>query len=175
MVQIRPSSSARYTQHLANLGVRKPLYIMHHYHRPRTGLKLRERRLESLLQLARFSRIAEPGRNQFGELLGRTNLLASGQIERRIRDYSIEPGGERLPRIKPVERLIRAQKPFLHRVLSILMRQDDRSRHYVRAALMQSHKTRKTPFVALSGQTYELSLFIRNTSWGGQSLKGCGG
>jgi hypothetical protein len=43
------------------------------------------------------------------------------------------------------------------------MGHDDRSRHYIRAALVQSHEPGETPVVTLAGQTYELSLFIRNT------------
>jgi len=43
------------------------------------------------------------------------------------------------------------------------MGHDDRSRHYIRAALVQSHEPGETPVVTLSGQTYELSLLIGNT------------
>jgi hypothetical protein len=43
------------------------------------------------------------------------------------------------------------------------MRHDDRSRHYVRPALVQPYEPGKTPLVALSGSTYELSFLIRNT------------
>jgi hypothetical protein len=43
------------------------------------------------------------------------------------------------------------------------MRHDDRPRYYIRAALVQTHEAGKTPLVTLSGQTYELSLLIRNT------------
>jgi hypothetical protein len=53
------------------------------------------------------------------------------------------------------------------------VRHDDRAGHYVRPSLMQTHETRKTPLVALPGQTYELPFLIRNTCRGGQSLKGC--
>jgi hypothetical protein len=40
---------------------------------------------------------------------------------------------------------------------------DDRSRHYVRATLVQPHKPGETSLLALLGQAYELSLLIRNT------------
>jgi hypothetical protein len=58
---------------------------------------------------------------------------------------------------------VRAQKSFLNRVLGVLMGQDDRSRHYIRTALVQSYEPGETPLVTLPGQTYELSLLIRNT------------
>jgi hypothetical protein len=40
---------------------------------------------------------------------------------------------------------------------------DDRSRHYVRTALVQPHEPGETSVLALLGQAYELSLLIRNT------------
>jgi hypothetical protein len=43
------------------------------------------------------------------------------------------------------------------------MRHDDRAGHYVCPPLVQPHETRETPLVPLPGQTYELSLLIRNT------------
>ena len=46
MVQIRPSSSAWYTQHFANLRVRKALDIMENNHGPRTFAKLGQRGLQ---------------------------------------------------------------------------------------------------------------------------------
>jgi hypothetical protein len=43
------------------------------------------------------------------------------------------------------------------------VRHDDRTRHDVRAALMKTHESGETPLVPTLGQTYELSLLIRNT------------
>jgi hypothetical protein len=40
------------------------------------------------------------------------------------------------------------------------VRHDDRPRYYVRPSLVQTHEARKTPLVALSGQTYELPFLI---------------
>jgi hypothetical protein len=51
---------------------------------------------------------------------------------------------------------------------------DDRTGHDVRPPLVQPDETSETPLVAPPGQTYELSLLIRNTAGGGQSLRGCG-
>jgi hypothetical protein len=68
-----------------------------------------------------------------------------------------------LRRVEPVEGLVRPQKSFLHRVLGVLVGHDDRSRHYVRATLVQPHKPGETSLLALLGQAYELSLLIRNT------------
>jgi hypothetical protein len=52
------------------------------------------------------------------------------------------------------------------------MRHDDRTGHYVCPPLVQPHETRETPLVSLPGQTYELSLLIRNTYGYGQPLRG---
>jgi hypothetical protein len=51
------------------------------------------------------------------------------------------------------------------------MRQDDRACHCVGPPLMQTHEPGKPPFVPLPGQTYELSLLIRNTCGCGQLLR----
>src|SRR5882762_1482109 len=171
-MQIRPGRSPRYTQHLSNLRVRKALDIMQHYHRPRTIRKVHQRRLEPLPQLATLRRIAERGRYRFGELLRFTYLPPAGQIERRIRDDSIEPRPESLCGIEPLERLIRAQKSLLHRILGVLVRHDDRAGHYVCAPLMKTHEPGKTPLVSTLGETDELSLFIRNTYGGVGLLRG---
>jgi hypothetical protein len=136
---------------------------MHDYHGPRPIRKLLQRRLEPLSQLATFSRIAKSGRNRFGELLRMPDLPAASQIERRVRDDSIEPRSESLRRIEPVQRLMRAQKTFLHRILRILVRHHYRACHYVRAPLVKTHEAGKAPFVPVPGQTYELSFLIRNT------------
>lgn len=172
MVQIRTSRSARYVQHLSNLRVRKALDIMHDYHRPRTIRKLFQRRLEALPQLATFSGIAKSGRNRFGELLRISDLPAASQIERRIRDDPIEPRSESLRRIEPVKRLMRAQETFLHRILRILVRHDNRACYHVRAPLVKTHETGKTPFVPIPGKTYELSFLIRNTCGWVRLLRG---
>ena len=145
---------------------------MHHYHRPRTRRKLRQCRFEPSLQLTGFRRITERGRNRFRELFGGAHLFPSSQIERRICDDPIEPGAECLCGVEPAEGLVRVQKSFLNRVLSILMRHDDRPRHHICTALVQTHEPGKTPLVTLPGQTYELSLLIRNTQGCGQLLRG---
>ena len=145
---------------------------MHDYHRPRTIRKLLQRRLEPLSQLATFSRIAKSGRNRFGELLRMPDLPAASKIERRVRDDSIEPRSESLRRIESVQRLMRAQEPFLHRILRVLVRHDYRACYYVRAPLVKTHETRKTPLVPIPGQTYELSFLIRNTCGWVRLLRG---
>jgi hypothetical protein len=146
---------------------------MQHYHRSRTGLELLQRGVESFPKLSTFSRITKRCRNGIRQLLGVTNLSAAGQVERRVGDDSIQPCPESLSRIEPVEGLVGAQKTILHCVFRVLVRHDDRARYYVRPSLVQTHETRKTPLVALPGQTYELPFLIRNTCRGGQSLKGC--
>jgi hypothetical protein len=52
------------------------------------------------------------------------------------------------------------------------MRHDDRTGHDVCPPLVQPHETRETSLVPLPGQTYELSLLIRNTYGCGQPLRG---
>ena len=145
---------------------------MQDYYSPRTIRKLRQRRIEPLSQLTAFRRIAESGRNRVGDLFRIPYLPAAGQIERRIGDDSIEPRAENLRRVEPVKRLIRAQESFLHRIFSVLVRQDDRACHYVRATLMKTYEPGKTPLVPSLGQTYELSLLIRNTYGCVQLLRG---
>ncbi len=171
MVQIRASGSARYTQHLANLRVGKALDIMQDYHRTRTIRKLRQRRLEPLPQLAAFRRIAESSWKRFRELLRIPYLSAPGQIERRIRDDSIEPCPESLRGVEPVKRLMRPQESLLHRIFGVFVSHDYRASHDVRAALMKTHESGKTPLVPTLGQTYELSLLIRNTYGCGRLLR----
>ena len=145
---------------------------MQDYYSPRTIRKLRQRRIEPLSQLTAFRRIAESGRNRVGDLLRIPYLPAAGQIERRIGDDSIEPRAENLRRVEPVKGLMRAQESFLHRIFRVLMRQDDRACHYVRATLMKTYEPGKTPLVPSLGQTYELSLLIRNTYGCVQLLRG---
>ena len=145
---------------------------MKDYHRPRPIRKLRQRRLEPLSQLPAFRRITENRGNGFGDFLRISYLSPPGQIQCRIRDDSIEPCAESLCRVEAVERLIRAQKPFLHRILRILVRHDDRARHYVRAPLVKTYEPGETPLVSIPGQTYELPFLIRNTCGWIQLLRG---
>ncbi len=152
--------------------MRKALDIMQDYYGPRAIRKLRQRRIEPLSQLTTLRRIPESGRNRVGDLLRISYLPAAGQIERRIGDDSIEPCAENLRRVEPVERLMRAQESFLHCIFRVLMRQDDRACHYVRATLMKTYEPSKTPLVPPLGQTYELSLLIRNTYGCVQLLRG---
>jgi hypothetical protein len=163
MVQIRASSSARYSQHLANLRVRKPFNIVQHYHCPRPRLQLRECSFETLPQFGAFRWIAERSRNGFRERFSVPYFLAPGEIQRRVGDDPIEPRTERLSRVEPIESLVCTQKGFLNRVLCVLMGHDDRSGHDICPALMKPHEASKTSFVALSGQTYKLSFLIGNT------------
>ena len=58
---------------------------------------------------------------------------------------------------------MRPQKSFLHRILGILVCQNDRARHCIRPTLMQSNQPGKTPIVASPGKADELSFLIRNT------------
>ena len=163
MVKIRASRSARDAKHLADLGVSKALYIMQHNHRSRTIRKLGERGLKPFSQLPAFRRIAKSIRHGVGELLRVPYLSPPGQIERRVCNNPIEPGGEGLRWIEPVDCLIRAQEPLLHRILGILVRVDDRARHHIRPPLVETYETGETPLIPLPGETYELSLLIRNT------------
>jgi len=172
MVQIRPGGSTRYTQHLANLRVRKALYIMQDNYRPRTIRELFQRRLEPLPQLSTLRRIAEGGRNRFGNFLRISNLSPAGQIERRIRDDSIEPRAESLSRVEAVDRLIRPQESLLHRILRVLVRHYDRPGHYIRAPLMKTYEPGEAAFVSLPSKTYELPFLIRNTYGGVRLLRG---
>ncbi len=172
MVQIRSGGSARYTQHLADFRVRKALYIMQDDYRPCTIRELLQRRLEPLTQLSTLRWIAERGRNRFGDFLRISNLSPAGQIERRVRDDSIEPCAESLCRVEAVDRLIRPQESLLHRILRVLVRHHDRSGHYIRAPLMKTYEPGEAPFIPLPGETYELPFLIRNTYGGVGLLRG---
>jgi hypothetical protein len=145
---------------------------MQHYHGPCAIRKLRQRRLEPLSQLTTFRWITENGRNRVGDLLRVSDFPAASQIERRIGDDSVEPRAENLRRVEPVQRLMRAQESLLHRIFRVLVRHDDRACYYVRAPLMKTYEAGKTPLVPVPGQTYELSLLIRNTYGCVQLLRG---
>ena len=163
MVQIRAGSPAWYPQHLSNFRVRKALDIVEDDHRPRPIRKLRQRMLEPLAQLTALRRIAERSWNGFGQFLRVSDLASPRQIERCVSDDSIQPRSKCLFGIEPIQRLVRPQKSFLHRVFGILVRENDRSRHYVSAPLVQTHEAGETPLVPLLGQTNERSLLVRNT------------
>jgi hypothetical protein len=172
MMQIRSGGSARYTQHLANLRVRKALYIMQDDYRPRTIRELFQRRLEPLPQLSTLRGIAKRGRNRFGDFLRISNLSPAGQIERRVRDDSIEPCAESLGRVEAIDRLIRPQESLLHRILRVLVRHYDRPGHHIRAPLMKTYEPGEAPFVPLPGESYEFPFLIRNTYGGVRLLRG---
>jgi hypothetical protein len=163
VVQIRPGSTARYTQHLSNFRVGKALDIMEDYYRARTFRKLYQSGLKTLPQLAAFRRIPESRWNGFRELLRVPYLATAGEIERRVRDDSIQPRPKCLCWIEPIQGLVRAQEPLLHCVLGVLVRKNDRSGHDIGPSLVQAHETGETPLVSYLGQTYELSLLVRNT------------
>ncbi len=165
MVQIRPGSPTRYTQHLSNFRVRKALDIMEDNHRARTIGKLGKRGLQPLPQLVTLGWIAKRSRHRIRQLLRVPHLTTTGQIESCVCDDAIQPGSECLRRIEPIQRLMRPQKSFLHRIFRILVRQDDRARYRIRPSLMQSNKPGETPVVSPLCETDELSFFIRNTNW----------
>jgi len=163
VVQIRTGSAAWYPQHLSNFRVGKALDVVEDDHCPRPIRKLCQRTLEPLAQLSAFRRIPEGSRNRFRQLVRVSDLAPAGQIERRVGDDPIQPCTKSLRGIEPVERLVRPQKTFLHCVFGILVGQNDRTRHYVSAPLVQPHEAGETPLVPPFGQTNELSLLIRNT------------
>ena len=173
MVQIRAGGPARYPQHLSNLSVGKALDVVEDYHRTRALRKLRQCRDEPPPQLSTLRWISEGGRNRIRELLSVSNLSSPSQIERRVGDDPIQPCSESLRWVEPVQRLMCAQKTFLHRILRILVRHHDRPRHDVGAPLMKTHEPGEPPLVSLFGETYELSFFIRNT-YGWVGLLGAG-
>ena len=171
-MQIRPCGTTRYPQQFPNLRVREAFNIMQHYHRAGSFRKLRQRLLQPPPQLRALGWVAKGRRHCIRQLLCAPYLLSTRQIERRICDDPIQPCPERLLRIEPVQSLIRPQETFLHRVFRVLVRQDDRARHYVRFPFVQPHEAREPPLVAVPGATNELTLLIRNT-WGcGQLLRG---
>src|SRR4029079_1882284 len=171
VVQIRARSATRYTQHLSNLGVRKALDVMQDYYRPRPFREPCHCGLEPLPQLPAFRRVPECRWHRIRELLRISDLPSPRQIERRIGNDPVQPGAEGLGRIEPVQRLVRAQKSVLDRVLGVLVRENDRPRHNVGASLVQTHEAGETPLVSLLGQTYELSLLVRYTRLSGRALR----
>ena len=163
VVQIRTSGAAGYTQHLADLRVRKALDIMQHNYRARPIRKPGERGLQTLPQLVAFSRISESARHCIRELLRASDLAATSEIESCIGDDPIKPGTECLRRIESIQRLMGAQESFLHRIFGIFVRQDDRARNRVRPSLMLPDQSGETPLVPSLCKANELSFLIRNT------------
>ena len=109
---------------------------MENYHRPRTIGKLGERRFQSLPQFTAFRGIVEGARHCIREFLRAPHLAATSEVESSVGDNPIQPGPEGLRWIEPVQRLMRAQKSFLHRVFGIFVRQHDRACYRIRPSLM---------------------------------------
>ena len=59
------------------------------------------------------------------------------RIERGVRHDPVEPRPERLVGTKPVERAVCVEKPFLHRVFRVFMREHDRAGDAVSPPLVQ--------------------------------------
>lgn len=166
MVQIRASGSARDTQHLADLGVRKALDIMQDDYGACAIGQPGERGLQPLPQLAPFSRITKRRRHGVRQFFSVPDFAATSEIQCRIGDNPIQPGSKCLPRIESIQRLMRPQKTFLHRILGIFVRQNDGACYRVRPPLMQPNQSGKTAIVTCLGKANELFLFIRNTGAG---------
>ena len=65
----------------------------------------------------------------------------------------MKPRPERLLRSKPVQRAVGMKKPFLHRVLRILVRHDDRPRDRVGSPLIRPHQqTKRVAVASLRGE-----------------------
>lgn len=132
-------------------------------HRSRTIGKLRKRRFQSLPQLTAFSRIVEWTRHCIRELFRIPDLATTSEVESSVGNDASQPGPEGLRWIESVQRLMRAQKSFLHRVFGIFVRQDDRACYRIRSSLMQAHEPGKTPIITCLGKANELFFLIRNT------------
>ena len=136
---------------------------MKNNYRTRTIGKLRKRRFQSLPQLTAFRRIMEWARHCIREFLRVPDLATTSEVESSVGNDPIEPGPEGLRRIESVQRLMRAQKSFLHRVFGIFVRQDDRACYRIRPSLMKPHEPGKTPIMTCLGKANELFFLIRNT------------
>lgn len=122
--------------------------------------------LQPLPQLAHFRRIAKWRRHRVRQFFRVPDFAATSKIQCRVGDDAIQPGSKCLLRIESIQRLMRPQETFLHRILGIFVRQNDGACYRVRPPLMQPNQSGKPPIVTCLGKANELFLFIRNTGAG---------
>src|SRR5947209_10634298 len=118
-MQIGPGRALRYSQHLANLSVRKTLYIVQDDYRSLSVSQLRQRNIQSPPQLIRFARVTERHRNRFRQLVRIADFPPPHQVERRIGHDAEQPRAKRLIGEKTVERPEGVEKSLLNRVLRV--------------------------------------------------------
>jgi hypothetical protein len=104
------------------------------------------------------------------QLVRRPNLAAPRDIQRSVRDDPVQPCPKRLIHMEPVERLIRPQESFLHRVFGVLVSRDDRTRNRVRSPLVQLHQLTKRALITTLCGDDELALVSYCTRRGWQTL-----
>src|SRR5256885_3920593 len=139
-MQVRSCRTLRNTQHRSDLAMREPFYVVQDDHRPLPVSQPRERLRQPPTELVSFSRITEGCRRQLRQLVRIAYLAPPYEIQRRIRHDTVEPRPERLIREKTVQRSKGVEKPFLHRVLRVLVREHDRAANSIGTPLVQPHE-----------------------------------
>ena len=121
MVKIRSSRAFGNAERPADLPVSEPFHIVHHDHCALPVREVRERLLQPFTKLSRFRRISERHRDGLRQFLRHSYLPATDEVQCGVGHDPIQPRPEWLIRTKPVERAVRMKKPFLHRILRVLV------------------------------------------------------
>ena len=82
----------------------------------------------------------------------------TGDIQRRIGHDAMQPRAESLLRAKPFEGAKGVQKSFLHRVLGIIVRQDDGTGDGIRAALVTMHQASERRVIPRLRREHQIPL-----------------
>ncbi len=164
MVQVGPGRSLGNPEHGANLGMLVPLNIVQHEHRPLPVLQLQQRTPKTILKLIRFSRITKRTRVSIDQFVGVTHLAPPSEVQRGIADDPVEPRPERLIGAEPTQRPMGMQESFLHGILGVFMRKQNRPRNGIGALLVAAHKLRKGTRVAFLRRQHILTLLLATGS-----------
>jgi hypothetical protein len=165
MMQVGSRGPFRDSQHLSDLSVRESFDVVQNYHRSSSLGEFPQSVPQSPMQLFSFCGITEGVCDSVRELISRPDFAPSRCIERRIRDDAIQPCAKRLVRTETIERLVRAQKSFLHCILGVLVHRNDRSRDCVRSALVKPNEPSKRRRVTALRCQDEALLVLRITHY----------
>lgn len=171
MVQIRSCRSARNAEHLADFAVRKSLDIVQYDYSPCSFRQHRKCFSQAPPQFLAFGRVPKWRLQRIRNFFRRTNFPAPRQIERRIRDDSIQPGTEGLIRPEAIQRHERASERFLNDIFRILVHRHDCPGNCIRPPLVHAHETGESTVVTGAGCKNQLALLTRNTRRIAQVLK----
>ena len=106
------------------------------------------------------------------QLIRCSYLSASSEVQCRVGDDPIQPRSKSLVQIETVERLIGPHESFLHRVFSIFVYGNDRSRDRVRALGVKPDEHAERRLIARLGGGGQSPLIRRITRLIGHALRG---